>query len=286
VLSQELKGLTAGDLVRAMVGRDLAERQHQHHDRGELVLRVEQLARAGTFEDISFAVHAGEIVALAGLVGAGRSEVARAVFGIDPFDSGAVHVAERPIRRNSPAAAMAAGVAFVPEDRRQQGLVMDMSIAQNVALASLHRLSHFGLIMGSAELRFASEWGERLQLKYGRLSNPVTSLSGGNQQKVVLAKWLSRTPSLMIVDEPTRGIDVATKAEVHRILVELAHSGVAVLVISSELPEVLALADRILVMREGRIVAEVAREDASEEKIITAATGQAEVPAAVEAGSA
>jgi rhamnose transport system ATP-binding protein len=282
VLSQELKGLTAGDLVRAMVGRDLAERQHEHHERGVAVLRVEQLARAGTFEDISFEVHAGEIVALAGLVGAGRSEVARAVFGIDAFDSGAVSVAERPIRRNSPAAAMAAGVAFVPEDRRQQGLVMDMSIAQNVALASLHRLSHFGLITGSVEQRFASEWGERLQLKYGRLSNPVTSLSGGNQQKVVLAKWLSRTPSLIIVDEPTRGIDVATKAEVHRILVELAHSGVAVLVISSELPEVLVLADRILVMREGRIVAEVAREDASEEKIIAAATGQAHVPAAVE----
>jgi rhamnose transport system ATP-binding protein len=146
-------------------------------------------------------------------------------------------------------------------------------------------LSHFGLITSSVEQRFASDWGARLQLKYGRLTNPVTSLSGGNQQKVVLAKWLSRTPSLIIVDEPTRGIDVATKAEVHRILVELAQTGVAVLVISSELPEVLTLADRILVMREGRIVADVPRENASEETIITAATGQAEVPAAVEAGS-
>ncbi|MGD0980280.1 MAG: sugar ABC transporter ATP-binding protein [Solirubrobacteraceae bacterium] len=286
VLSQLLAGLTARDLVRAMVGRDLAEREHQHHEPGDVVLRVEQLVRAGTFDDISFEVGSGEIVALAGLVGAGRSEVARAVFGIDPYDSGSVHVSDQPIRGRSPAAAMAAGVAFVPEDRRQQGLVMDMSIAENVALASLRRLSHFGLITGGVEQRFASEWAARLQLKYGRLSNPVTSLSGGNQQKVVLAKWLSRTPSLIIVDEPTRGIDVATKAEVHRILVELARSGVAVLVISSELPEVLALADRILVMREGRIVAEVVREDASEEKIIAAATGQADVPAPIEAGSA
>jgi rhamnose transport system ATP-binding protein len=286
VLSQQLEGLTAGDLVRAMVGRDLADRAHQHHEPGAVVLQVEELVRAGIFEDISFEVRAGEIVALAGLVGAGRSEVARAVFGIDPYDSGRVEVGGRAIRGRSPTAAMAAGVAFVPEDRRQQGLVMDMSIAQNVALASLGRLSHFGLITSSVEQRFASDWGGRLQLKYGRLTNPVTSLSGGNQQKVVLAKWLSRTPSLIIVDEPTRGIDVATKSEVHRILVELARSGVAVLVISSELPEVLTLADRILVMREGRIVAEVPRADASEETIISAATGQAAVPAAVEAGSA
>jgi rhamnose transport system ATP-binding protein len=285
VLSQPAAGLSAGDLVRAMVGRDLADRTHQHNEPGAVVLHVAQLARAGIFEDISFEVRAGEIVALAGLVGAGRSEVARAVFGIDAYDSGGVHVGGRSIRRHSPSAAMAAGVAFVPEDRRQQGLVMDMSIAENVALASLRRLSHFGLITSSVEQRFASDWGARLQLKYGRLTNPVTSLSGGNQQKVVLAKWLSRTPSLIIVDEPTRGIDVATKAEVHRILVELAQTGVAVLVISSELPEVLTLADRILVMREGRIVADVPRENASEETIITAATGQAEVPAAVEAGS-
>ncbi len=282
VLSQQLEGLTAADLVRAMVGRDLAERRHEHHDRGAAVLRVEGLARAGIFEDISFEVHAGEVVALAGLVGAGRSEVARAVFGIDPYDSGVVEVAGKAIHRHSPAAAMAAGVAFVPEDRRQQGLVMDMSIAQNIALASLRRLTHFGLITSGDERRFATEWATRLQLKYGRLSNPVTSLSGGNQQKVVLAKWLSRTPSLIIVDEPTRGIDVGTKAEVHRILVELARSGIAVLVISSELPEVLAVADRVLVMREGRIVAEVPRADASEETIIAAATGQAHVPTAVE----
>jgi rhamnose transport system ATP-binding protein len=278
VMTEKLEGLTPGDLVRAMVGRDIAARVHEHHDAGAAVLRVENLTRAGIFEDITFEVKAGEVLALSGLVGAGRSEVARAVFGIDAYDSGTASVNDRPIRRRSPSAAMAAGIGFVPEDRRQQGLVMQMSIAQNVALASLRRLSHFGLLRGAVEKRFAADWAGQLQLKYGRITNPVTSLSGGNQQKVVLAKWLSRDPAVIIVDEPTRGIDVGTKAEVHRILVALARRGIAVLVISSELPEVLAVADRILVMREGRIVEAFDREHASEEKIIAAATGQADVP--------
>jgi rhamnose transport system ATP-binding protein len=282
VVSQAVAELTPGDLVRAMVGRDIATRTHEEHDRAAAVLRVEHLTRAGIFEDISFEVHAGEVLALAGLVGAGRSEVARAVFGIDDYDSGTAHVGERALRRHSPTDAMAAGVAFVPEDRRQQGLVMDMSIAQNVALASLQRLKRFGLIRGSVEQSFATDWATQLHLRYSRITNPATSLSGGNQQKVVLAKWLSRRPAVIIVDEPTRGIDVATKSEVHRILVDLARSGVAVLVISSELPEVLAVADRILVMREGRIVDELERRDATEEKIIGAATGQEHVPAAIE----
>ena len=278
VLSRPMAGMSAGDLVRAMVGRDIAQREHGRRAAGVPVLRVDGLTRAGVFQDVSFAVASGEIVALAGLVGAGRSEVARAAFGIDPYDSGSVSVGDRPLDRRSPLAAMNAGVAFVPEDRRQQGLVMRMSITDNVALASLRRLRRHGLLRSSVEQRFAAEWAERLQVKYSRLSNPATSLSGGNQQKVVLAKWLSREPRVIIVDEPTRGIDVATKAEVHRILAGLAQSGVAVLVISSELPEVLALADRILVMREGRIQTELTREVASEEAIMVAATGQAHVP--------
>jgi rhamnose transport system ATP-binding protein len=171
---------------------------------------------------------------------------------------------------------MTAGVGFVPEDRRQHGLVMELSTARNIALASLRRLRRHGLLFASTERKFATEWAERLHVKYGRVSAPVTLLSGGNQQKVVLAKWLARKPSLLIVDEPTRGIDVGTKAEVHRLLSGLAGDGVAVLVISSELPEVLAVADRILVMREGRLAAEVPRQDATEERIIAAATGQVE----------
>jgi rhamnose transport system ATP-binding protein len=275
VLTSELAGLTADDLVRAMVGRQMEERvAGERGVAGDVVLHVEHLTREGVFTDISLDVRAGEIVALAGLVGSGRSEVARAVFGIDRYDAGRVVLRGRQLRRASPTGAMAAGIGFVPEDRRQQGLVMDMSIQQNVALASLARLRKGGLVRSAAERAFAADWAVRLNLKYGRLIDPVSRLSGGNQQKVVLAKWLGRQPTLLIVDEPTRGIDIATKAEVHRLLVRLARDGVAILMISSELPEVLQIGDRILVMREGRLTAEFGHEDASEEKIMAAATGQ------------
>jgi rhamnose transport system ATP-binding protein len=170
-------------------------------------------------------------------------------------------------------------VGFVPEDRRQQGLVMEMSIQQNMALASLRRLRKGGLISTASERALASDWAGRLRLKYGRLTDPVAQLSGGNQQKVVLAKWLERKPSLLIVDEPTRGIDIATKAEVHGLLLDLARQGVAVLVVSSELPEVLYLADRVLVMHEGRLAAQIPRAEATEEAIMSAATGQFEAQA-------
>ena len=276
VLTSQLAGLTAANLVRAMVGRELAERPPEAGGAtpGEPLLAVERLTREGVFTDVSFTVRAGEIVALAGLVGSGRSEVARAVFGIDSYDAGAVTVRGQRLRKASPTRAMAAGVGFVPEDRRQQGLVMDMSVQQNVALASLGRLRRGGLILASAERAIAADWAARLKIRYGRLTDPVAMLSGGNQQKVVLAKWLGRKPAVLIVDEPTRGIDVGTKAEVHHLLVGLAKSGVAVLMISSELPEVLGVSDRILVMREGELVAEFSHADASEEAVMSAAMGQ------------
>jgi rhamnose transport system ATP-binding protein len=278
VLTSDLTGLTANDLVRAMVGRELAERPPETVGAapGEPMLTVDRLTREGVFTDISFTVRSGEIVALAGLVGAGRSEVARAVFGIDRYDAGEVTVRGRRLKKASPTSAMAAGIGFVPEDRRQQGLVMDMSVQQNVALASLDTLRKGGLIRASAERAMAADWAARLAIKYGRLTDPVSMLSGGNQQKVVLAKWLGRKPAVLIVDEPTRGIDVGTKAEVHHLLTELARSGVAVLMISSELPEVLGVAERVLVMREGRLVAEFSHADASEETIMAAAMGQHE----------
>ncbi len=274
VLARELAGLQTDDLVRAMVGRDLPEREAGDQLIGGTVLDISRLTREGVFVDVSFEVRAGEIVALAGLVGAGRSEVARAIFGIDRYDAGSVTLAGRSLRRSSPNAAMAAGIAFVPEDRRQQGLVMGSSIARNIALASLKRLRRYGLIRSSFERALAADWAIKLRIRYGRLSHPVSSLSGGNQQKVVLAKWLARRPTLLIVDEPTRGIDVGTKEEVHRLLDELAGEGVAILMISSELPEVLRVADRILVMREGRLVAEFPHLEATEESIVGAATGQ------------
>jgi rhamnose transport system ATP-binding protein len=175
---------------------------------------------------------------------------------------------------------MNAGVALVPEDRRQQGLVMAMGIDQNVALASLGRLRKFGLIRRSQERELANTWAKRLQLKFSRMRNAVSTLSGGNQQKVVLGKWLARGPSLLIIDEPTRGIDVGTKSEVHRLLDGLVVDGLAVLMISSELPEVLGMADRIIVLREGRVTAEFARGDADEAAVMRAATGQNVVIAA------
>ncbi len=275
ILCSPLQGLTPRDLVRAMVGRDLVAGEHKVHRPGQVVLKVDRLTREGVFVDVSFEVRAGEVVALAGLVGAGRSEVARAVFGIDRYDAGSVQIGGRELKRGSPPAAMEVGIGFVPEDRRQQGLVMDMSTARNIALASLATLRRGGLVWASRERAFGLDWATRLQVKYSEVAAPVSSLSGGNQQKVVLAKWLARRPSLLIVDEPTRGIDIGTKTDVHQLISSLADDGVAVLVISSELPEVLTLADRILVMREGRLVAEIARDQASEETVVAAATGQA-----------
>jgi rhamnose transport system ATP-binding protein len=277
VWTKSIEELTVPSVIRAMVGRDLdALFPKLATEPGRVVLKIERLTREGNFTDVSFVVRSGEIVALAGLVGAGRTEVARSIFGIDRWDAGSVEIDGRRLPPGSPSAAMAAGIGLVPEDRRQQGLVMDFSIERNIALASLDTVRRGGLIFRAAERTFARDWALRLQLKYARLANPVWTLSGGNQQKTVLAKWLGRKPRLLIVDEPTRGIDVGTKAEVHRLLSELAAQGVAVLMISSELPEVLGMADRIVVLFEGRVMREFARAEADEDAIMRAATGLAE----------
>ncbi len=277
VRTDPIEDLTVEAIISSMVGRELgAQFPKTVGAPGRDVLRVERLTREGVFTDISFEVREGEIVALAGLVGAGRSEVARAIFGIDRRDAGSVTVDGVALPPASPMAAMRAGIGFVPEDRRQQGLVMDLGIDHNVALASLGRLSHRGIIRRRSERDLAADWTVRLQVKLGQLRNPVSTLSGGNQQKVVLAKWLSRRPKLLIIDEPTRGIDVGTKSEVHRLIDELVGEGVAVLMISSELPEVLGMADRVLVLREGRLTAELSRDEADETSVMRAATGVAQ----------
>jgi rhamnose transport system ATP-binding protein len=275
VATEPVAALNADDLVRRMVGRDL-EWLYPKQDApiGEVALDVRRLTREGVFTDVSFQVRRGEIVALAGLVGAGRTEVARAVFGIDRPDAGTVDVDGRALRPGSPAAAMNAGLALVPEDRRAQGLVMAHSIERNNTLTGLRSLTRGGLVSRAAERSRAADWASRLELKYTRLTDAVSTLSGGNQQKVVLGKWLATGPRVLIVDEPTRGIDVGTKAQVHALLSQLAAEGVAVLMISSDLPEVLAMADRILVMREGRLVAELPRAGATEERVLAAATGR------------
>jgi rhamnose transport system ATP-binding protein len=261
------------EIVSLMVGREVGDLfPKTPADIGEPVLRVEGLNARGVFHDISFEVRAGEIVGLAGLVGAGRSEVARAVFGVDGYESGSVSMAGNVVPAHNPRAAIQAGMAFVPEDRRKQGLVTEASVARNVAGVIRHGLSKAGLLTAKAETEAAGPWAGRLEVKTSALDMSAATMSGGNQQKVVIAKWLATNPKLLIIDEPTRGIDIGTKAEVHRLLSELAGDGMAILMISSELPEVLGMADRVLVVCEGRITADIPRDEATPENVMRAAT--------------
>jgi rhamnose transport system ATP-binding protein len=271
-------GSDVSEIVKLMVGREVADLfPKQDAEIGDVVLEVEGLTRAGVFHDVSFTVRRGEIVGLAGLVGAGRSEIARAVFGVDPYDAGTVTVAGTRIPAHSPQAAIKAGMAFIPEDRRRQGLVTDASVAENMAAVIRRNLTSAGLLTRARENRAVEPWAARLEVKTNALDAPAKTMSGGNQQKVVIAKWLATKPDLLIIDEPTRGIDVGTKAEVHGLLSELAGQGVAILMISSELPEVLGMADRVLVVCEGRLTADLPRTDATPERVMNAATAGQEM---------
>lgn len=262
------------DVVQMMVGREVSELFPKIYVTiGDAVLSVKNLSLEGQFDNITFDVRAGEILGLAGLVGSGRSEVVRAIFGIDRYDRGSVELHGETITPGKPAESMEKGLALVPEDRRQQGLFMASSISQNIASTLWRSLSRWLLLRRGDENRTAHTWGSRLRVKYASLSDPVERLSGGNQQKVVLSKWLATEPTVLIVDEPTRGIDVGTKAEVHRLLSEKAQAGTAVIMVSSELPEVLGMSDRIVVMREGEQMGILERAEADSEKIITLATG-------------
>jgi rhamnose transport system ATP-binding protein len=260
-------------MVALMVGREVSDLYPKIETTvGDVVLDVRGLTSAGIFRDVTFQVRAGEIVGLAGLVGAGRSEIARAVFGIDKYDAGSVRLNGKDVPAHNPRAAIRAGVGFIPEDRRQQGLVTESSVARNVAGVIRRGLSKGGLLTSRAENAAASPWAARLEVKTSALDMAATTMSGGNQQKVVIAKWLATEPTLLIIDEPTRGIDVGTKAEVHRLLSELAGRGLAILMISSELPEVLGMADRVVVVCEGEITAELSRDEATPETVMHAAT--------------
>jgi rhamnose transport system ATP-binding protein len=268
--------LTPERVVELMVGRPLETLfEREPGVPGDVALRVENLHREGVFADISFSVRAGEIVGLAGLVGAGRTEVARAIFGMDRLDSGTIEIFGQPVRFDAPRSALRSGVAYLPEDRQTQGLILPLSISKNVTLPILQNLTSAGFLRPRRERSLAEEYGRRLRLRASSVDQPARDLSGGNQQKVVISKWLATQPRVLILDEPTRGIDVGAKAEVHRLMGELAHSGMAILMISSELPEVLAMSDRILVMREGRMVAELDGRTATQEAVIGAASGLA-----------
>nr|MBA2632506.1 sugar ABC transporter ATP-binding protein [Chloroflexota bacterium] len=230
--------------------------------------------RDDMFRDVSFVVRSGEILGFAGLVGAGRTEVARVLFGVDRADAGSVRLDGMTVAFKNPGAALEAGIAYLPEDRHQDGLVLDFPIDANVSLPILERLFPRLVVRRSVERRLAEEQARRLSIRMQSVDQLAAALSGGNQQKVVLAKWLAAEPRVLILDEPTRGIDIGAKVEVHRIISELAASGLAIILISSDLPEVLAMSDRLVVMHEGTISAELAR-GASEEDVMFAATGQA-----------
>ncbi|MFL5674539.1 MAG: sugar ABC transporter ATP-binding protein [Chloroflexota bacterium] len=273
VITTPTADLTTADLIRHMVGRSVSLFPKVETPIGEVFLEVRGLTRIGVFRDVSFDVRHGEIVGMAGLVGAGRTEVARVLFGIDQRDAGEVRLDGAPVSFATPSAAMDAGIAYLPEDRHQEGLVLDFSIAQNVTLPILPRLFPRFLVDTTTEQRVARDYTEQFNVKMIGVEQMVGALSGGNQQKVVLAKWLASKPQLLILDEPTRGIDIGAKVEVHRIISELAASGLGIILISSDLPEVLAMSDRILVLHEGRVTAEIARADATEERVMVAATG-------------
>jgi rhamnose transport system ATP-binding protein len=269
--------LPHGEIVRLMVGRSLdALFPKEEAEIGEVVLSARGLTRRGVFSNVSFELRRGEIVGLAGFVGSGRTEVARSIFGIDPLDGGDLSIEGRSFKPRSPRAALRRGLAYLPEDRLQQGLVQPMSVGENVSMAVLPELTPAGILRPRRERALARRFIDQLRIKASSAAQVVRSLSGGNQQKVVLAKWLAAEPRILLLDEPTHGVDVGTKADVHRTISHLAAQGLTILLISSELPEILGMSDRVLVMREGRLVAELAREEATQERVIQAAAGVGE----------
>ena len=259
--------------IQMMVGRALDGLYPRHTARaGEVVLKVDGLSLDGGFEDVSFDLRAGEILGFGGLVGSGRTEIARVLFGIDRATAGTITIDGKSVDFLSPSEAMESGIAYVSEDRLGQSLVMDFSILNNASLTVLDEATRAGLMSRSKELGLAEPFLDRLSLRFSSYDQPVSSLSGGNQQKVVLSKWLATKPRVLILDEPTQGIDVQSKAGVHQMMADLASQGMAIILISSELPELLGMADRMIVLREGRISARLEREEATQEKIIEAAT--------------
>lgn len=269
-----VREISRNGLIRLMVGREVGEtaaRAGRLSEGRPVMLEVQGLTRAGAFTDVSFSVQAGEVVGMGGLVGAGRSDVARAVFGVDRWDGGQVRVAGRALSPGDIGAALRAGVALVPEDRQQLGLILPMSVSVNLTLAVLQSLCRLGFPSARRERELAGRLVSELGVRTASLRAPAWTLSGGNQQKLLLGKWLASSPKVLLLDEPTRGVDVGAKQEVHRLVRQLADRGVATLLISSDLPELLALSDRIVVMRGGRIVGEVAAGEATQERVMSLA---------------
>ena len=264
------EGCTENDIIKAMVGRDVDDLYaKQAAPIGDVVLEVKNLSTKGFLKDINFKLHAGEILGFAGLVGAGRSEVMRAVFGIDPKETGEIYIKGQKVEIKTPADALAHGMGFVPEDRKLQGLVLGMSVGKNTTLAALKAVANkAGFLNHKLEKEMADKFVKALEVKTPSNDQLVKNLSGGNQQKVVIAKWLANNPDILILDEPTRGIDVGAKKEIHQLMSDLANQGVAIIMISSELPEVLGMSDRVVVMHEGHIKGELDRSEADQVSIM------------------
>jgi ABC-type sugar transport system ATPase subunit len=263
-----------GRLIKMMVGRDLGEIFPARQPCGRRVaLQVEGLSKGGAFDDIRFSLQEGEILGMFGLVGSGRTQVARCIFGAEPFDRGSLRLGDAPLRPRTPKEAVEAGIALLTEDRKRDGLVMGVSIRDNVSMAAYETMSRWGVIDRSAQAALVREKVVELDIRPTAIDRLARQLSGGNQQKLVLAKWLLTRAKVLLLDEPTRGVDVATKVEIYQIISGLAARGMGILLISSELPEILGMSDRILVMREGRLVGEFARAQANEERVLASAAG-------------
>jgi ribose transport system ATP-binding protein len=270
----KIEEVTKAELVRLMVNRELTEKFPKRvAQQGEAILQVENLCRNGILKDISFSLHRGEVLGIAGLLGSGRTELARAIFGVDKIDAGAIYVKGRRQRIKSPRTAINSGIGFLTEDRKSQGLILILSVKENISLPNLDKSSRFGILNRKDEEKTANDYLQELRIKTPNLNQKVILLSGGNQQKVVLSKWLSGQADILIFDEPTRGIDIGAKVEIYQLMNRLTAEGVGIIMISSELPEILGMSDRILIMHQGRIAGEFAAGEANQEKILQCALG-------------
>jgi ribose transport system ATP-binding protein len=270
--------VTVDELIQMMVGRQMTQKFHKSRiEVGKTVFEVKNLSREGVLKDINFIVRKGEIVGLAGLVGAGRTELAQCLFGVDPIDSGEIYVDEKPVTIRNPRDAIANGIALLTENRKKQGLFMNLTVQDNIAIPAINSLNtastylRWGVINRGVQRRIVEDYVSKLRIKTPSLLQVVGSLSGGNQQKTILAKWLALNPKFIIFDEPTRGIDVGAKTEIYLLMESLLKQGIGVLMISSELPEILALSDRVLVLAKGRITGEFTQREATQEKIMACA---------------
>jgi len=274
ITTVKLQETTKDQLIQLMVGRSLDQQYPKvHTQRGKEALRVEGITRKGLLNNISFKAYTGEILGLAGLVGAGRTELMRAVFGADPVDHGKVYVFGKEVKLDAPSSAIRAGMGLLPEDRKYQGLVLKLSVSHNISMASLDKIKKNGLLQLRVEKKRTLDFISKLRIATPNVEQLVQNLSGGNQQKVVLAKWLASQSKVLIFDEPTRGIDVGAKVEVYNLMNSLVENGAAVIMVSSEMPELLGMSDRILVIHEGQLAGEFDREEATQEKILAAAMG-------------